>query len=72
MHGVPEGKRGDLGRFALKPGVSLKGRVLDVDGKPIAGVFVNAERERDRRRARPRRAGGGRRDQPHGGHRRRR
>ena len=47
LHGVPEGKRGDLGKFTLKPGVSLKGRVLDVQGKPIAGVFVNAERERD-------------------------
>jgi beta-lactamase regulating signal transducer with metallopeptidase domain len=47
LHGVPEGKRGDLGRFTLKPGVSLKGRVLDVEGKPIAGIFVNAERERD-------------------------
>ena len=47
LHGVPEGKRGDLGRFTLKPGVSLKGKVLDVQGKPIAGVFVNAEQERD-------------------------
>lgn len=47
LHGVPEGKRGDLGKFTLKPGVSLKGRVLDVQGKPIAGVFVNAEREGD-------------------------
>ena len=47
LHGFPEGKRGDLGRFTLKPGVSLKGRVLDVQGKPIAGIFVNAECERD-------------------------
>jgi beta-lactamase regulating signal transducer with metallopeptidase domain len=47
LHGVPEGKRGDLGRFSLKPGVALKGRVLDVQGKPIPGVFVNAERDRD-------------------------
>ena len=47
LHGVPEGKRGDLGKFTLKPGVSLKGRVLDVQGKPIGGVFVNAEREGD-------------------------
>ena len=42
-----KGKRGDLGKFTLKPGVAIKGRVLDVDGKPIAGIFVNAERERD-------------------------
>ncbi len=48
LHGVPEGKRGDLGKFTLKPGVALKGRVLDVQGKPIAGIFVNAERERDK------------------------
>jgi hypothetical protein len=48
LHGVPEGKRGDFGKFTLKPGGSLKGRVLDVAGKPIAGVFVNAEREGDR------------------------
>jgi len=47
LHGVPDRKRGDLGRFTLKQGVSLKGRVLDVEGKPIAGVFVNAEREGD-------------------------
>jgi Carboxypeptidase regulatory-like domain len=47
LHGVPEGKRGDFGKFTLKPGVSLKGRVLDVQGKPIAGIFVNAEREGD-------------------------
>jgi hypothetical protein len=47
LHGVADGKRGDLGRFTLKQGVSLKGRVLDVESKPIAGVFVNAEFEAD-------------------------
>jgi hypothetical protein len=47
LHGVPEGKRGNLGTFTLKPGVPLKGRVLDVQGKPIAGIFVNAERDRN-------------------------
>jgi beta-lactamase regulating signal transducer with metallopeptidase domain/uncharacterized GH25 family protein len=47
LHGVPEGKRGDLGKFTLKPGVAIKGRVLDVEGKPIAGIFVNAERQGD-------------------------
>jgi len=50
LHGVPEGKRGDMGKFTLKPGVVLKGRVLDVQGKPIAGVFVNAERKGDQER----------------------
>ncbi len=44
LHGVPDGQRGDLGRFTLRQGVSLKGRVLDVEGKPVAGIFVNAER----------------------------
>jgi hypothetical protein len=47
LHGVPDEKRGDLGRFTLKPGVSLRGRVLDVEGKPVAGIFVNAERDSD-------------------------
>jgi hypothetical protein len=47
LHGVAEGKRGDLGKFTLKPGISLSGRVLDAQGKAITGVFVNAERERN-------------------------
>jgi len=47
LHEVPDGKRGDLGTFTLKPGVSLRGRVVDVFGKPIVGVLVNAERERN-------------------------
>ena len=69
LHGVPEGKRGDLGRFTLKPGVSLNGRVLDVQGKPIAGVFVTAERRQEPGSRRdPRRARRGRRGQPLGGH----
>jgi hypothetical protein len=48
LHAVPEEKRGELGRFTLDPGVALKGRVLDVQGNPIAGVFVNAERSRNK------------------------
>jgi hypothetical protein len=35
---------GQLGRYRLTSGVLLKGRVLDMAGKPIAGIFVNAER----------------------------
>jgi beta-lactamase regulating signal transducer with metallopeptidase domain/protocatechuate 3,4-dioxygenase beta subunit len=46
-HRVPDAKRGDLGTFTLGPGISIKGKVLDVRGKPLAGVNVNAER-RDR------------------------
>jgi RNA polymerase sigma factor (sigma-70 family) len=36
-------KRGDLGIFTLESGPRLKGKVLDSKGKPLAGVFVNAE-----------------------------
>ena len=36
-------KRGDLGVFALKDGIRLKGQVLDRNGKPISGVWANAE-----------------------------
>jgi 5-hydroxyisourate hydrolase-like protein (transthyretin family) len=43
---VPKGKRGDMGTITLKKGVSMAGRVLDVQGKPIAGVFVAIERQR--------------------------
>ena len=43
---VPKGKRGDMGTITLKKGVSVAGRVLDVQGKPIKGVFVEIERER--------------------------
>ena len=44
LHVVPEGKRGDLGTITLKKGVSVTGRVLDVQGKPVKGVFVEIER----------------------------
>jgi 5-hydroxyisourate hydrolase-like protein (transthyretin family) len=37
-------KRGDLGRFALQPGLVLKGKVLDTQGKPAAGVYVEANK----------------------------
>ena len=43
---VPKGKRGDMGTITLKKGVSVAGRVLDVQGKPIKGVFVEIERQR--------------------------
>ena len=43
---VPKGKRGDMGTITLKKGVSVAGRLLDVQGKPIAGVFVAIERQR--------------------------
>jgi beta-lactamase regulating signal transducer with metallopeptidase domain len=37
------GKQGDLGRFVLEKGLTLKGRVLDVAGKPLPNVWVNAD-----------------------------
>src|SRR5262249_35410791 len=43
---VPDGKRGDMGTITLKKGVSVAGRVLDVQGKPIKGAFVEIERKR--------------------------
>jgi beta-lactamase regulating signal transducer with metallopeptidase domain len=46
LHVLPEGKRGDLGTITLKPGVAVTGRALDVKGKPIAGLLLEARRER--------------------------
>ena len=34
-------KRGDLGDIVLSPGTSIRGRVLDAAGKPMAGLWVN-------------------------------
>jgi protocatechuate 3,4-dioxygenase beta subunit len=46
LYVVPEGKRGDVGTVTLKKGVPVAGRVLDVRGEPIKGVFVEIERKR--------------------------
>jgi hypothetical protein len=45
LHVLAEGTRGDLGTIVLKPGVTVTGRVLDVQGRPLAGVAVEARRE---------------------------
>src|SRR5262249_2588846 len=37
-------KRGDLGRFALQPGLTIKGKVFDTQGKPLTGVNVRADK----------------------------
>jgi hypothetical protein len=37
-------KRGDLGRFTLQPGLTIKGKVHDTQGKPVAGVYVHADK----------------------------
>ena len=41
------GERGDLGTFTLKEGLRLKGRVVDAQGKPLAGLVVQADRSPD-------------------------
>jgi hypothetical protein len=35
-------RRGDLGTFTLENGIHIHGRVVDLEGKPLAGVWVNA------------------------------
>ena len=35
-------QRGDLGIIKLQRGPRIEGRIVDVDGKPLAGIFVNA------------------------------
>jgi hypothetical protein len=46
LHLLADGKRGDLGTITLKKGVTVTGRASDVQGKPLAGLFVEADRER--------------------------
>ncbi len=40
MYPLENDKRGDLGTIRLRPGAKIKGRVVDVAGKPIGGVYV--------------------------------
>jgi beta-lactamase regulating signal transducer with metallopeptidase domain len=42
-HAPKKDQRGDLGKFVLQEGVRLKGKAVDTDGKPIAGIYVGAE-----------------------------
>ena len=44
-HVVKENKRGDLGKFAVQEGIVLRGKALDAQGKPLAGIFVHADKE---------------------------
>ena len=37
-------KRGDMGRFLLTPGIVLRGTLLDAQGKPLPGLFVEADK----------------------------
>jgi uncharacterized GH25 family protein len=41
-HGLKNDRRGDLGKFVMAPGIRFGGRLLDVEGKPVAGVYVEA------------------------------
>ncbi len=43
MQLIAEPKQMDLGVLTMKKGVSLSGKVLDVDGKPVAGQWVYAQ-----------------------------
>ncbi len=45
-HGLKDNLRGDLGTFTLDKGVRFGGRLLDSQGKPVGGVYVEADRER--------------------------
>jgi beta-lactamase regulating signal transducer with metallopeptidase domain/5-hydroxyisourate hydrolase-like protein (transthyretin family) len=38
-------KRGDMGRFTLQPGLIVRGKVVDTQGKPAAGVFVQISKQ---------------------------
>lgn len=41
---VAPAARGEIGNLQLKPGLRTKGRILDADGKPVAGLRVWAYR----------------------------
>jgi beta-lactamase regulating signal transducer with metallopeptidase domain/protocatechuate 3,4-dioxygenase beta subunit len=42
-HRLKDNKRGDLGTFTLREGIRVRGKVLDVQGKPVADINVNVE-----------------------------
>jgi Carboxypeptidase regulatory-like domain len=44
-HGLKNDRRGDLGTFVLTNGVRFGGQVLDVNGKPVGDVYVEANLE---------------------------
>ena len=45
-HGLKSEQRGDLGTFTLDNGVRFGGTVLDAQGKPVVGVYVEADLEK--------------------------
>ena len=46
VHILKNGERGDMGTITLKRGNTIQGKVLDAQGKPVPGVYVQADRER--------------------------
>jgi beta-lactamase regulating signal transducer with metallopeptidase domain len=46
-HIIAPEKRGDFGTFVLKPGITVTGQAFDVQGKPLAGLFVVAAHQED-------------------------
>jgi len=52
-HKITGNKRGDLGRFALAKGQPITGKVVDLDGRPMSGVRVNAKGVRDKSAGKP-------------------
>jgi hypothetical protein len=47
IHEISADKRGELETFHLKKGMILKGRALDLQGKPLAGLVVEIRHDRD-------------------------
>ncbi len=45
-HVLKNDKRGDMGTIALEVGNTIQGKALDAQGKPVAGVYVRADRDR--------------------------
>ncbi len=45
-HVLKNDRRGDMGTIALEPGNTIQGKALDARGKPVAGVYVRADRDR--------------------------
>ena len=45
-HVLKNDRRGDLGTITLEPGNTIQGKALDAKGKPVAGVYVRADRDR--------------------------
>ena len=46
LHVLADGKRGDVGTFTLSKGMTVTGVALDVQGKPLAKLLIEASRER--------------------------